>query len=164
MSLQDESILNLCKKIGEIKVGMFTTWHDEDVLHARPMTVLEVGLDGYVWFFSSMQSSLVLDIAEQPLANISFSEPKDNFYVSLAGRAEFIKDRAQVEALWQPSLKPWFPGGIDDPDLILICFHILDALYWDAESSRMVKWIKLLAATASGEQAEIGRHGHIRFH
>lgn len=163
-NVANDTLRELWKKIGEIKVGMFTTWHDEKVLHSRPMTAIEVDVDGYLWFFSSLQSDLVLDVSVQPNANINFSEPKDNFYVSLAGRAEFIIDRAQYEKLWSPLFKPWFPRGVDDPDLVLIRFDITDAMYWDSDINRMVKWAKLLTAAATGNRPDLGEHGHIRFH
>lgn len=164
MTADTETMTGLWEKIGKIKIGMFTTWHDEKVLHSRPMTAIEVDDDGHLWFFSSLQSDLVLDVSVQPIANISFSEPKDNFYVSLAGTAQFIKDRARYEQLWSPMIKPWFPRGVDDPDLVLIRFEISDAIYWDSDINRMVKWAKLVTAAATGNPPQLGEHGRIRFH
>lgn len=160
---QDKSIADLWKKIGSIKIGMFTTVHDGENLHSRPMTALEVDPDGYLWFFSSLRSELAHDVALDSLANISFTEPKDNFYISLSGRAEFIDNRAQYDKLWRPALKAWFPRGVADPDLVLIRFRIADATYWDADTSQMVQIMKMLTAAATGRRPDLGEHGRIRF-
>lgn len=154
-----ENMAELWKKIADIKIGMFTTTHDDDELHSRPMTALEVDADGCLWFFSSLQSELVGDVSVQPLANLTFTRAsatnENNFYVSLSGRAEFIEDRAQYEKLWSPEMKAWFPRGVDDPDLVLIRFRIEDAAYWDTGASRMVKIIKTLTAAVTGSKIPI---------
>lgn len=159
----NENISDLWKKIGNIKIGMFTTMHEEENLHSRPMTALEVDADGYLWFFSSLRSELASDIALQPMANISFAEPKDSFYISLSGHVDFIKDRAQYKKLWSPLAKAWFPRGIDDPDLVLIRFRIKDATYWDTETSRMVQIMEMLTAAALSTRPDAGKHGTIHF-
>lgn len=159
----DRDIIDLWKKIGDIKIGMFATLHDGENLHSRPMTALEVDADGYLWFFTSLQSELAADVSIQPLANISFVEPKDNFYLSLSGRAEFIESRTSYHELWRPLFKTWFPRGIDDPDLVLIRFRIADATYWDANTSQMVQMMKMLTAAVTGSRAELGNQGRIKF-
>ncbi|HEY3698553.1 MAG TPA: pyridoxamine 5'-phosphate oxidase family protein [Spongiibacteraceae bacterium] len=162
MKTQYENLADLWKKIEQIKIGMFTTANTEGNLHSRPMTALEVDADGLLWFFSSLQSELAQDLSLQPLANISFAEPKDNFYVSLSGRAEFIGDRSQYQKLWSPLVKAWFPRGIDDPELVLIRFRISAASYWDSDASRMVQMLKMLTAAATGNRPDMGSHGEIR--
>ena len=162
MANQYEKLTDLWEKIEQVKIGMFTTLNAEEHLHARPMTALEVDADGVLWFFTSLQSELAKDLTRQPLANINFAEPKDSFYASLSGRAEFISDRSQYKKLWSPLVKAWFPRGIDDPDLVLIRFHIADAAYWDSDSSRMVQMLKMLTAAVTGNQPDTGAHGRIR--
>jgi general stress protein 26 len=163
MTTQEENSAELWKKIGDIKIGMFTTWHEGEILHSRPMTALEVDADGYLWFFSSIHSELASDVALQPLANITFAEPKDHFYISLSGRAEFIENRAQYDKLWNPLFKTWFPRGIDDPDLVLIRFRIADVTYWDVSTSRMVQIMKMLTSAVTGKTSDIDEKGRIRF-
>jgi general stress protein 26 len=128
------------------------------------MTAIEIDIDGYLWFFSSLQSELVADVSMQPSANVSFAEPKESFYLSLAGHAQFVKDRAQYEEIWKPVVRPWFPRGVDDPDLVLMRFQITDAMYWSSEMNRMVKLMKLVTAAATGERPAVGIHGRIHFH
>lgn len=163
MTKRDDNLVDLWKKIGNIKVGMFTTWHEGENLHSRPMTALEVDDDGYLWFFSSLQSELAGDIALQPIANISFAEPKDSFYISLSGRADFIEDRSEYEKLWTPAVKAWFPRGLDDPDLVLIRFRINDATYWDTKSSRMVQIMEMLTTATMSTRAGAHKHATIHF-
>ncbi|MDB6060818.1 MAG: ral stress protein [Verrucomicrobiaceae bacterium] len=153
----------LWKKIGQVKTGMFTTTDGSGRLNSRPMTSQEVDVDGVLWFFCSLHSEIAHELSERPQVNISFAEPKDGFYVSLAGQATLVRDRGLYASLWNPLVKAWFPRGLDDPDLVLIRFDIESAEYWDADSSRMVQLIKMAKAAVIGKKPDdMGKHGNIK--
>lgn len=164
MSINDLS--DLWKKIDDERVGMFTTVDSAGRLNSRPMSSLEGDVDGVLWFFTSIESKIVDDIAKQPQANISFAEQPKSFYVSLAGHAELVADRAQYQKLWKPIYNAWFPRGLDDPQLVLIRFTAETAEYWDADSSRMVQFFKIVKAAMSSDSShpkpDLGTHKNFR--
>jgi general stress protein 26 len=158
------SLADLWKKIGDVKIGMFTTTDEAGQLSSRPMTTREIDDDGVLWFFVSLHSDVSRELSERPLVNVSFSEPKNGFYASLSGQATLIEDRALYAKLWRPLDKAWFSCGVDDPNLALIRFDVHIAEYWDSASSRMVQLIKVMTAamTRGNAPANISHHGSIK--
>jgi general stress protein 26 len=165
MSTNPLTLSELWKKVESVKIGMFATLDANGNINSRPMTKQEVDDEGILWFFTSLHSDIARELTAVPQVNVSFAEPKDGFYASLAGRATLITDRTTYARLWNPVVKAWFPRGIDDPELALIQFHADSAEYWDADSSRMVQMLKLAKAAVTGtgvDRDDFGRHGNIQ--
>jgi general stress protein 26 len=49
-----------------------------------------------------------------------------------------VRNREAARQLWNPNFKSWFPGGLEDPDLVLMKIVVQEAEYWEASQSRMV--------------------------
>ena len=116
-----EDVKKLAQMIKGIDFGMLTTVDDDGTLRSRPMSANgNVEFDGDVWFFTYGNSHKVLEAQQHPQVNVAFSDPKNQNYVSLSGTAELVRDKAKIEELWEPSLKAWFPEGVDTPDIALL--------------------------------------------
>lgn len=151
----------LWDEVRNTRVGMFTTRDREGRLNSRPMTSLETDIDGVLWFFTSLDSHIAVDIGGDARANISFTRPSESFYVSLSGEAELIADRRQYEKLWNPVYRAWFSRGLDDPQLVLIRFTVDNAEYWDSDNNRMVQILQMLRAAVTHEKpVNLGTHGN----
>ena len=72
------------------------------------------------------------------------------------GSATLVHDRAKIDELWTPMVKPWFPEGKDDPKLTLLRVDIDDAEYWDSNSSRMVRALAMAASIVAGKPIGMG--------
>jgi len=111
---------DVLEKVAKIRTGMLTT-QDGNQLTSRPMTIQQVDPSPtVVWFFTSRHGNLAETIAAGAPANLSVTDHADSFFVSIAGDARLVDDRAKIEELWSTMAKAWFPGGIDDPNLALI--------------------------------------------
>jgi hypothetical protein len=69
-----------------------------------------------------------------------------------------VRDRQKIHELWNPTLKAWFPNGVDDPEIALLCVEVEKAEYWDTPSSRMVQLIGFVKAVVTGESYEPGEN------
>ena len=58
---------------------------------------------------------------------------KPPFFVTVEGRGEIIRDKAQFAAHWHKELERWWPDGIDTPGLALVKVHASRLHYWDGE-------------------------------
>ena len=57
----------------------------------------------------------------------------------------------------------WFPGGVDDPDLALVCVKINHANYWDVKESKIVQLYQMAKAVITGKPpTEMGEQAKIR--
>lgn len=149
--------------VREIDIAMVTTVTPDGALRSRPMATREFTDDGEIWFFTSDDSGKAADLAEEHAVNVSYSEPKKQHYVSISGNATVVHDRDRAEELWQPSLKAWFPKGLDDPHLALICVRIETAEFWDTHIAKVTRLVDKLRGhtddeddTAPGEHTKVG--------
>jgi general stress protein 26 len=149
---------DLWKRIKDIRFAMLTTLDDDGSLTARPMTTVQKEFSGTLWYFTSRSSPGSRAVEANGNAGIHYSEPKDDVYVSLSGDARLEHDRARMEALWSPMVKAWFPGGLDDPDLVLLRVDVHKAEYWDVDESKPVQLFKMAKAAVTGVPPKLGEH------
>lgn len=155
-----EAIQKLGTLIKDIKFAMFTTRDHDSTLRSRPMATQQVEFDGDLWFFSGLSTEKIQELRDHPDVNVSYSEPSDQRYVSVSGTAEVVRDRSQMEKLWSPFYKAWFPKGLEDPDVCLIKVAANSAEYWDTPNGKMVQLFGLLKAVTTGKRYEAGKDEH----
>ena len=131
-------IRTLADMIRDVPVAMLTTTSARGWLRSRPMVVQAPAFDGDLWFFTSGTAAKAADIRDRRQVNVSFASPERDRYVSMSGMATLVADRERATRLWNRSYEPWFPKGLDDPDLILIRVQAEDAQYWDPAAKAMV--------------------------
>lgn len=160
-----EARTQLWDLIKDIRFAMFTTHHPNGHLHSRPMTTQNSNLDedSNLWFFMSRSSSPVADLAQDASVNVAYADTSADSYVSVAGKASVVDDIAKKQQLWSKMVEAWFPKGIDDPDLALVCVTISHADYWDVKSSKLVQLYKMAKAVITGKPpADMGEHAEVK--
>ena len=153
---RDEGMRQIAKLIKKSKIAMLTTITPKGWLRSRPMGTQRESFDGNLWFFTHASEAKVQDIKRHPQVNVSFANPEENEYVSLAGRASLVHDRAKMEALWQKPLKTWFPQGLADPDLALIKVEVEHAEYWDQNAGLVEIAVGFVKSTVTGQESTAG--------
>ncbi|CAN5277605.1 pyridoxamine 5'-phosphate oxidase family protein [soil metagenome] len=159
---RQQSIEKLKDLLEDIDFAMLTTISNGK-LRSRPMSTQEFREDGTLWFFTSDQTHKVEEIEADSRVNVAYSKPSDNVYVSVSGTASIVKDKAKIEELWNPILKAWFPKGLDDPSLCLMKISVEEAEYWDSPSSTIVQIAGFVKALVTGQSADGGDYGKVRF-
>jgi general stress protein 26 len=144
------------------RICMFTTMTADGRHVSRPMGLQEAEFDGDLWFFAFSDSDKVAEIRQHPQVNVAFNTKKDA-WVSVAGPAEVVDDRAKAAQLWNPFLKAWFPDGLDTPTLTLIRVRAESAEYWDAPHGRVVTLIQYGAAALLHKQPPEGDNETVEF-
>lgn len=117
--------------IQDIRLALLTTQASNGALRTRPMVTHQLDPDGTMWFFTRADSAKVAHIRQQPAIALGFSNPQSQVTVTTSGQAELITDQAKVNALWDESLRDWFPEGKDDPNIILLRITTLAGECWD---------------------------------
>ncbi|HEU4620808.1 MAG TPA: pyridoxamine 5'-phosphate oxidase family protein [Burkholderiaceae bacterium] len=149
----------LTELIRDIEYAMFTTVDDDGLLRSRPLATLEVDSDRELCFFTSESLPKVGEVAREHRVNLAYADPKTQRYVSVSGIARVSRDHERMKRLWRPQYRAWFPKGLDEPDLVLLCVEVVRAEYWDSPPSTIVHAIGLAKAMITGERYEgAGEH------
>jgi general stress protein 26 len=158
----EENSRALGELIKGIRVAMLTTADPDGILRSRPMATQDLDFDGQLWFFTHKKSGKVDSITGDQHVNVAYVDLDDNRYVSVCGRATLVTDERKIEDLWNPMLKAWFPDGLNDPELALICVDVDSAEYWDAPASAWVQLVGFTKAIITGKRYEgADHHGRV---
>jgi general stress protein 26 len=149
------------EKLGELiegaEIALVTTVESDGTLHTRPLATLEYGNDGYLWFFTSIDSAKVDELAQDIRVSVAYANNDDHAYVAVAGTGEVIQDRQKAKELWTPMAKAWFPDGLDDPKLALLRIQIDRAEYWTSPGKAAYVF-GIAKAAMTGKPTNIGEN------
>lgn len=148
---RNENVARLAELIRELDIAMLTTVNADGRLVSRPLDTKAVEFDGDIWFSTECDSGKAREIARNPNVNVSYASRGRNAYVSIAGRASIVRDRARIEALWSPGMSTFFPAGKDDPNLCLIRVEPETAELWDGPGIAMGKALHFMMSAVSGD-------------
>ncbi len=151
----------LADLIDEVGIAMLATEEADGTLRSRPLATLEMDSDGKLWFFTAMSSGKVGEIDQHRKVNLSYAHVEKQNYVSVSGHARLFRDPEKMNELWTPWIEPWFPNGVNDPDLGLLEVTVEHAEYWDAPASRMQRLFGLARALSGGRTDALGEHGEV---
>jgi general stress protein 26 len=88
--------------------------------HSRLVQHLCVEDDATIWVGTSPRSRKVADIAVSALVCYSVEDRAAFAYLTIAANAAVIEDAGQRRAKWDSGLAPFFPGGPEGDDFVLL--------------------------------------------
>ncbi len=156
-----EARTKVAELVKGIHICMMTTVGKDGSIDARPMALQNTPFEGTLWFLTRSTSEKVEEVQEDQHVTLTFAEPADGKFITLKGRASVSQDRAKIHELWNSMYKAWFPDGEDDPEIAVLRVDVSEGDYWEASSSRMVRYAKYALAAATGGSVPVGESGHV---
>ncbi len=144
--------------IDGIRTAMLTTVDGGGRLVSRPMATQEVEFDGDLWFFAAADSPKVADVEGDHRVNVAYAG--DDGWVSVAGRADVVRDPERATELWNGFAGAWFQNGPEDPNVVLIRVHADTAEYWETPG-KVATVLDLVSARIRGDQPDPGENATV---
>jgi general stress protein 26 len=134
---------------------------DSSELHMRPLGMLgdPSVFGGTLWFFVDDRSRKVREIQQDANVSLVFQNDHDSRYMQLTGTVAVVDDRSKMRELYTPTLKTWFPQGLDDPHLILMRFDATGGAFWDSPGGVLRSLAAFTKAVVTGAPGKAGRAG-----
>ena len=155
---------NNSEKVKELvsrsRVGMLGTL-EAGFMKFRPMSHVDIDDDGNIWFFASKDSWKAEDVQQNPTVQLIYVNESDSCYLSIDGTAHLSYDQQRMRELFNPFVKAWFPKGLKDPSLALLVVHPTEMEYWSNDDSKVLTYLKILTAAATGSEPSVGNHGKL---
>ena len=98
------------------------------------------GSGAVIYFFSDNTSDLGKAVLADPGATVTACHIDADYQASLRGRIYPEHDKALVERFWNPIAASWYPGGQDDPKMLMLRFEPEQAAIW-ASSGNPLKFL-----------------------
>ena len=151
--LQDqEAIEKFRELVKDVTICMFTTLDEHQDLSSRPMYTSLVDDEGNVWFFTNEFSEKINEVSKDNLVHLIYSHPVKNIYVDVKGTCSLIIDKKKMTELWDPTLKNWFPQGLEDPKICLVKVATETAHFWNHSLSKMGLLFQMIRSLTKGDQ------------
>jgi general stress protein 26 len=159
----DDAIARIKEIVDKAKTCFFCTRATAgDSGGARPMNVRKIDDAGTLWFLSAADSHKNLELGIDSAVTLYFQGSPHSDFLHLEGRAAVSRDKAKIKELWEPILKTWFTGGLDDPRITVIRVQPTAGYYWDTKHGTMVAGIKMMIGAAIGKTLDDSIEGRVR--
>ena len=162
----DAAVAKVRKLLPSFRAAMFVTGvASGKELHSRPLA-LQGDPDvfgGTVWFFADDRSPKVYELAVDTTVCLFFQNDSADHYLQLDGKASLSKDMAKMRELYTPFVKTWFPGGLDDPHLVLIRFDATAGAYWESPGGVLQFAAAFATSVVTGKPGKSGSSGTLKF-
>lgn len=158
---QGEAIEKFRSLARDVNICMFTTIDGEGGLTSRPMYTSSIDDDGNVWFFTNEFSEKISELSRDNVVHLVYSHPGKNIYLDVKGTCCLVIDRKKMEELWEPSLKNWFPEGLEDARLCLVKVSTESAHFWSNHSTKMRLLFHMIRSVAKGDKYKESEKGKL---
>ncbi|WP_224484734.1 pyridoxamine 5'-phosphate oxidase family protein [Robertkochia aurantiaca] len=145
-----QKVWNLIK---DIKTGMLVTQenNESDRLRARPMSLVQDAYDGTLYFYTSKKDAKVYEIKNDRDVCITFSDPDEQVYVSLTGKARLSHDQELIDRYWNSWVSAWFEEGKEDPEVAMLVVKINKGEHWNADENKLIQLFEIAKANLKDE-------------
>ncbi len=116
------------QELGEVRTGMLGIAADNP--HSQPMTAHFSGTEGPIWFYARRDSDIVQSADGPQQALFHYASGGHDLFACVHGELTATDDPAAAARFWDTEVANWFPGGEDDPDLIMLRFDPSRAQIW----------------------------------
>ena len=151
----------LLEKLAKVNVCMLTTAERDGTLVTRPMGLQQAEDGGTLWFLTRATSDVAADAPQLPV-NVAVQD-KD-FWASLAGHGQLVRDDARKKEFWNPATEAFFGEGSspEDPQIVLVRVDVDTAQFWESPGA-VATAVEMVKAKVTGGTAEPGDSETVRF-
>jgi general stress protein 26 len=127
----------------------------------RPMAVQKTDDGGSFYFLSASDSHKNAEIEKDARVQLLFQGGAHSDFLSIYGTATISLDKALIKELWEPLLRTWFTGGIDDPRITAIKVDTVKGYYWDNKHGDAVAFAKMSLGALLGKTMDDSIEGEL---
>ncbi len=103
---------------------------DDEPHNAVPMTAqLDPDANSTIWFFTRKDHTL----AKAGAATATFTGKGHEMFSRFSGILSQETSRERLDKQWSSIVEAWFPGGKDDPDLLMLRMDLGEAEIWNSD-------------------------------
>ncbi|NNE12429.1 MAG: pyridoxamine 5'-phosphate oxidase family protein [Ilumatobacter sp.] len=154
MSDETLTIDELRERLEEVRVAMVTTVDPRGMLASRPMTLQRVDDHGDLYFIVAADADWTVD---DQLVNVALVD-EGRTWVSIGGRAQYIRGTSLLSDLWDDTTDTFFPDGPESA--VAMHVHADRWEYWTAPN-RVAQMVQLAKAYVMDERPDLGDRGTI---
>ncbi len=111
---------------------------------------LDKDADSEIWFFTTKDHHL----AEMGPAVVTFAGKDNQIFARIEGTLSQETSKERLDKQWNNFVEAWFPGGKDDPNLLMLSMKLGDAEIWNSDLGMINNAKMMLGMDVRGEGKE----------
>jgi general stress protein 26 len=125
-------------------------------LRARPLEARPERETETIWFLTDVRGLKDDEVEANPEICLAFVYPKEKVYLSITGKASVSRDPERAKSLWNEEQQVWWPGGPEDPNLLVMKVKPERAEMWDGPASSAAAAFEFAKARLTGTKPNLG--------
>jgi general stress protein 26 len=118
--MQTDELLLIAREIIDKVPLCFAITVDSGVAHARVIEPSKLAEDWSVRFITSRQCRKIEEMQRSGHLTLAYQYDPEGAYVTLEGRPTLIDEVDAKRSLWKDDSDRWFPGGPEDPTVVVV--------------------------------------------
>jgi general stress protein 26 len=127
-------------------------------LRARPLEARPDRDAQVIWFLTDVRGLKDDEVDADPNVCLTFVYPEEKVYLSITGAASWARDPKRAKRLWNAEQQVWWPGGPDDPNLLVMKIEPHRAEMWDGPASSALAAFEFAKARLIGSKPNLGEN------
>ncbi|MGB6231293.1 MAG: pyridoxamine 5'-phosphate oxidase family protein [Litorimonas sp.] len=116
------------------------------------------GEDSVIYFFSDNMSDLGRAVLAQPGARVMATHIGKDYQACVEGALSPASDPAAlIERFWNPIAASWYPGGQDDPKMLMLEFRPVEAAVWASTGNPLKFVFETAKANLTDTRPDLGK-------
>jgi general stress protein 26 len=159
----------LYELIDDIEIAMLTTRRPDGRLVSRPMQTQDVDSQFDLWFVTTDETEKFDEMQHDPNVNLAYYDDRSREWVSVSGRARLVRDRQQIERLYNASWRVWLEkkdnqrdGTASDPRIVLIAVDVDSVVYMKSKASAPMKAYEVVKSFVTGGRPDVAEVRHVK--
>ncbi|NNC37727.1 MAG: general stress protein [Acidimicrobiales bacterium] len=108
-----------------------------------------------IYFFSDNTSDLGKAVAQKP-GYVHLCHIDKDYQACIRGKLSQHTDKSTVDEFWNPIVSSWYPGGKDDPKMMMLKFEPDSAAIWASDKSTIGFLYETTKANIKDTWPEVG--------
>lgn len=129
--------------------------------HMQPMAPQVDEEAGIIYFYSDNTSDLGKTVLNSP-GTVHMCHIDADYQACVKGQLLPHNDKATIDKFWSSMVDAWYPGGKEDPKLMMLKFVPHDAALWASDKSMLGVMFEVAKANMKDEQPDLGKSKHVQ--
>jgi general stress protein 26 len=130
-----DALPRVVEALARFEPAVLLTADGRGAIYAPPAAGEDTGRR--LWLLADARTAIDWEATRRGQLTLSFQSRDERVFLQVTGDAQLVTEPGVAASIWRLSFARWFPGGPDDPRLLLVLFTATTAEFFAIASGRV---------------------------